>query len=127
MLRHQLLLLVAENFHDQRGDRQEQPLKEQPPPTDEEPPKNSVVFIFKFHVGHDLGSYIGGSAFRTSHNNYLLFVLLFILRRRKMQRQGRSGRFYILSEYRSNRDFFPDHGEEIRFSDYLDVPGTVFV
>lgn len=118
---------MAEDLHDQRGDRQEQPLKEQPPPTDEEPPKNSVVFIFEFHVGHDLSSYIGGSAFWTSHNNYLLFVLLFILRRRKMQRQGRSGRFYVLSEYRSNRDFFPNHGEEIGFSDYLDVPGTVFV
>jgi hypothetical protein len=34
-----------------------------------------VVFIFEFHVGHDLSSYIGGSAFWTSHNNYLLFVL----------------------------------------------------
>lgn len=118
---------MTKDLHNQGRNREDQPLDEQPPPADEQPPKDAVMLILELHVGDDLSANILGSAFWTSHNNYLLFVLLFILRRRKMQRQGRSGRFYILSEYRSNRDFFPNHGEEIRFSYYLDVPGTVFV
>lgn len=66
------VIFGCEDFDDQRGDGENEPLDGPPPPADKQPPENTVMFDFQIGFRDHLNRDIFASALGTSHFLFLL-------------------------------------------------------